>query len=189
MPKPSRRPPEHVLRKWFDQELTHKQMLDEIQRTYGTTVTRRTLGTWLSDLGLLRRPNAAWLVEDWPQITHEWASQYPIRMIRVLGHIGTAAVQRGEGRRFGRWYCNQENPDPEEDAWIWGLADSLVAADKLTPRSVRSLKNFVRDRREEGTVVYYHPQVGFKYSARRPGIDKGLTFVRDQEFHLRLVNL
>ena len=91
-----------------------------------------------------------------------------------------------------------DNPRPRYEAEIpwevkaehssaWPLVQLRRAARRarggqLSERDDRFLDNWLQKLREQDAVVAYHPDRGFYYTRRRPGVDKGL--IREPEWRL-----
>jgi hypothetical protein len=113
MPAPRVLPPTEELKRLVTMGLTHQQIVDYLQEKQGLKVSRSSVSAALSRAGLTEREGMRYKDELPWRIKAEHLTQYPARMLRLLGR-----------RRQGIELTDDE--DGRLDAWLESVEEREI---------------------------------------------------------------
>lgn len=132
MAAPRLLPPVQDLKKLVDKGLTHQQIADEVFRKTGHRVSRTAISAALSRAGLTEREGHRYKEEIPWTVKTQHLTQYPARMLRLLGRNNYGTVLSAEeSERLNAWLNMLEDSDavvaycPEGPGFIYVKADEI----------------------------------------------------------------
>lgn len=126
MPAPRVLPPNDELKRYVDLGMTHQQIVEYVFDKYGVKVSRSSVSAALSRAGLTEREGVRYIDELPWQVKADHMTQYPARMLRLLGRRRAAyELSADEDSRLDAWLESLEERDlvvayvPEGDGFIY----------------------------------------------------------------------
>lgn len=143
MAAPRLLPPTSELARMVADGLTHQQIADRIETATGVRVSRSTISAALSRAGLATAGNRYRAEIPW-RVSGEHLTQYPARMLRLLGRRN-AGISLGEeeGERLFAWLESLEEKGlvvayaPQNEGFIYVHADEVLDGQNGIPIRVR----------------------------------------------------
>ena len=109
MPAKRLLPDNRTLKRWVDAGLTHQEIANEIERTTGVRVSRSSVSAALSRAGLVEQRYRYDREIPW-RVKGEHLTQYPVRMLRLLGRQNAGIVlSPDEDQRLNSWLTTMKD--------------------------------------------------------------------------------
>lgn len=107
MAAPRLLPPVSELQKMVDKGMTHAEIADHLTKTTGHKIARSSVSAALSRAGRTRRDGTRYADEIPWRVRGEHLTQYPVRMLRLLGRRNSS-LELGdeESSRLDNWLAN-----------------------------------------------------------------------------------
>lgn len=107
MAAPRLLPPTSELQKMVDKGMTHAQIADQLTQESGHKIARSTVSAALSRAGKTTREGARYVDEIPWRVRGEHLTQYPVRMLRLLGRRNSGyELGQEEAHRLDNWIAN-----------------------------------------------------------------------------------